>query len=206
MDRFKRSAGRSSLWLYKLVVRARARGFSLACSGGFAAFGAGSVIQPPVRLSGESRISVGSKVFIGSGAFLQVLEHPQGIGSIVIGDGVSMTGDCVVSSAASVTFGRKVLIARNVYIADHRHTFDDPTLAILDQGIEQIDPVYIGDGAWLGQNVVVGPGVTIGHGAVVGANSVVLHDVPARSVAIGAPARVVRELDGSAKGVKRPVS
>jgi acetyltransferase-like isoleucine patch superfamily enzyme len=53
----------------------------------------------------------------------------------------------------------------------------------------------IEEGAWLGQNVVVGPGVTIGRGAVIGANSVVLSDVPARSVAVGSPATVVRILD-----------
>jgi acetyltransferase-like isoleucine patch superfamily enzyme len=86
-------------------------------------------------------------------------------------------------------------MARNVYIADHRHAFDDPGRAILDQGIEQLEPIEIGDGAWLGQNVVVGPGVRIGRGAVIGANSVVLADVPDRTVAVGAPARVVRSID-----------
>jgi acetyltransferase-like isoleucine patch superfamily enzyme len=90
-------------------------------------------------------------------------------------------------------------MARNVYIADHRHAFEDEGRAVLDQGIEQVAPVEIGEGAWLGQNVVVGPGVRIGRGAVVGANSVVLGDVPDHAVAVGAPARVVRTLieDGS---------
>ena len=54
----------------------------------------------------------------------------------------------------------------------------------------------IGDGAWLGENVVVGPGVSIGRNAVIGANAVVLDDVPERAVAVGAPARIVRRLDG----------
>jgi len=63
---------------------------------------------------------------------------------------------------------------------------------VLDQGFERLEPVAIGDGAWLGQNVVVCPGVTIGTGAVVGANSVVTEDVPAYSLAVGAPARIVR--------------
>jgi acetyltransferase-like isoleucine patch superfamily enzyme len=94
----------------------------------------------------------------------------------------------------SVTLGRKVLMARNVYIADHRHAFADSAEAVLDQGITEVAPVEICDGAWLGQNVVVGPGVRIGRGAVVGANSVVLKDVPDHAVAVGAPARV---LDGS---------
>ena len=63
---------------------------------------------------------------------------------------------------------------------------------MLDQGITRIGPVEICDGAWLGQNVVIGPNVRVGIGSVVGANSVVLSDVPDFSVAVGAPARVVR--------------
>ena len=64
---------------------------------------------------------------------------------------------------------------------------------MLVQGIAGVAGVDIGDGAWLGQNVVVCPGVSIGRGAVIGANSVVKDDVPAFSVAAGAPARVVRD-------------
>jgi acetyltransferase-like isoleucine patch superfamily enzyme len=85
-----------------------------------------------------------------------------------------------------------VLLARGVYIADHGHAFDDRTRAVLDQGIDRVAPVEIGEGAWLGQNVVVGPGVRIGRGAVIGANAVVLDDVPDHAVAVGVPARVVR--------------
>jgi acetyltransferase-like isoleucine patch superfamily enzyme len=83
-------------------------------------------------------------------------------------------------------------MARNVYVADHTHAFEDPSRAVLDQGVTRIAPVEICDGAWLGQNVVVGPGVRIGRGAVVGSNAVVLADVPDHSVAVGSPARVIR--------------
>jgi acetyltransferase-like isoleucine patch superfamily enzyme len=100
----------------------------------------------------------------------------------------------VLSAVRSVRLGRKVLLARNVYISDHVHGHDDPSRAVLDQDLTGIAAVEIGDGAWLGQNVVVCPGVTIGRGAVVGANSVVRDDVPDFAVAVGAPARVVRRL------------
>ena len=86
-----------------------------------------------------------------------------------------------------------MLLARNVYIADHAHAFEDPSRPVLDQGVDDIRPIEIGDGAWLGQNVVVCPGVRIGRGAVVGANAVVRDDVPDFSLAVGVPARVVRE-------------
>ncbi|WP_420063936.1 acyltransferase [Microbacterium marmarense] len=74
------------------------------------------------------------------------------------------------------------------------HGFDDPTIPIRDQALTRIAPVRIRRGAWLGQNVVVMPGVEIGAGAVIGANSVVTSDVPPRTIAVGAPARVIREL------------
>jgi acetyltransferase-like isoleucine patch superfamily enzyme len=101
---------------------------------------------------------------------------------------------CVLSARRSLRVGRHVLVARNVYIADHMHRFEEIGTPVLEQGITRVEPVEVGDGAWLGENVVVGPGVRIGRGAVVGANAVVLDDVPDYSVSVGVPARVVRTL------------
>lgn len=55
-------------------------------------------------------------------------------------------------------------------------------------------PVRIGDQVWIGGSVVINPGVSIGDGAVIGSGSVVTSDQPARSVAAGVPARVLREI------------
>jgi lipopolysaccharide O-acetyltransferase len=176
---------------YRTLVRVRDRLFTSGARRAFASFGAHSVIQLPVRLNGEAAVAVGSDVFIGAGSWIQVMNADAGA-SIVIGDGTSIAGLCVLSAAHSIRIGSKVLMARNVYIADHGHAFEDPTTPVLDQGLRQVRPVEIGDGAWLGQNVFVGPGVSIGRGAVVGANSVVLSDVPDHTVAVGAPARILR--------------
>jgi acetyltransferase-like isoleucine patch superfamily enzyme len=177
---------------YRLFVRARAKAFSVLSAGAFASFGRRSMLEPPIRLVGEERITVGDDVYVGSGCWLQTLEGAGYAGELVVGDGTAIAGSCVLSAAVSVRLGRRVLLARNVYVSDHIHAYDDPTRAVLDQGFERLEPVAIGDGAWLGQNVVVCPGVTIGTGAVVGANSVVTEDVPAYSLAVGAPARIVR--------------
>jgi len=188
--------GSAVLAAYRLGVRARDKAFSVVAGRAFAAFGSRSVIQLPVRLSGESRIRVGAGVFVGAGSWLQVLEGPDTGVALEIGDGTSIAGDCVLSAAVGVRLGRRVLLARNVYVSDHSHRFEDARRAVLDQGVDRIGAVVVDDGAWLGQNVVVCPGVRIGRGAVVGANSVVLDDVPDHAVAVGAPARVVRTLDG----------
>jgi acetyltransferase-like isoleucine patch superfamily enzyme len=178
---------------YRLTRRIKAKTFSLMAARSFAHFGARSVVEPPLRVVGEHRISIGDDVFIGAGSWLQTIDAEDA--EIEIGDGTSIAGNCVLSAAVSIRLGRRVLLARNVYIADHMHSFEDASLAVLDQGIERRGAVEIGDGAWLGQNVVIGPGVRIGRGAVVGANSVALASVPDRAVAVGAPARVVRVLD-----------
>lgn len=192
MGRAKAALGRGAVGSYRLFVRARAKTLSLLWSGAFASFGARSVLEPPIRLGGEERISIGDDVRVGPGSWLQTLEGPGYEGKLEIGSGTRIVGACVLSAANSVRLGSKVLLARNVYISDHRHAYGDPNRAVLDQGIARLDPVVIGDGAWLGQNVVVCPGVTIGRGAVIGANAVVLDDVPDDAVAVGAPAVVVR--------------
>lgn len=193
----RRPIGSGFVAAYRGWSRARGKAFSLLASGGFASFGPKSVLQPPIRLAGEERIAIGSGVFVGPGSWLHVYGDGDDI-ALEIGDGTSIVGACVLSAASSVRLGRRVLIARNAYISDHRHAFTDTARAVLDQGIDDVRPVEIGDGAWLGENVVVGPGVTIGRGAVIGANAVVLSDVPDHSVAVGAPARVVRSFGGEA--------
>ena len=185
--------------MYRFVIRGRAKAFSLACSGAFHSFGQHTVIEPPLRLSGEHRIAVGDFVSIGPRCWFQVLG--PGEVAITIGSGTGIVSDCVLSAASSITIGERVLFARGIYVSDHSHAFGDPEIAIRDQGIDRVAPVVIEDGAWLGENVVVCPGVTIGRGAVVGANSVVVGDIPARAVAVGAPAKVIRHLDDDVRTV-----
>lgn len=187
----RRRTGAAAVELYGAWVRARDKAFSVLAGGAFASFGSRSVLQLPIRLNGVSRIAVGAGVFVGAGSWLQVLEGESEDVALELGDGTSIAGSCVLSAATSIRLGRRVLLARNVYIADHRHAFQDHSQAVLDQGITRVAAVMVEDGAWLGQNVVVGPGVRIGRGAVIGANSVVLSDVPDHAVAAGAPARVV---------------
>jgi acetyltransferase-like isoleucine patch superfamily enzyme len=192
----RRSLGRASVTCYRALIDFSAKSFGALAGGAFASFGKGSTIDLPVRLKGERYISIGEGVYVGAGSWLQVLGDSHSEPALVIGDGTEISGSCVLSAAASVRLGRRVLLARNVYVADHSHAFENPAEAVLDQGITDVRPVEIGDGAWLGQNVVVTPGVRIGRGAVIGANSVVRDAVPDYAVAVGAPARVVRQVAG----------
>ncbi len=182
-----------SLW-YRFWNRLTDKMFSVLLSGAFAQFGKSSVLQRPIRLSGESRIHIGDGVFIGANSWLQTLFDEENLSTaIYIGSGTSMAGSCVISAIRCVVIEDEVLLARNVYIADHSHRYTNIDLPILSQSLDKIAPVVVRRGAWIGQNVVVCPGVTIGRGAVIGANSVVKSDIPDWCVAAGAPARVIRE-------------
>jgi lipopolysaccharide O-acetyltransferase len=203
MTAARRTLGRLVVAGARQGRRLYGKAFSLSAAGAFASFGPRSVLEPPVRLKGERRIAIGSGVWIGGGSWLNVLE-PDGDGvAIEIGDGCRLAGGCTLAAARSVRLGRSVLFARGVYVADHGHAFDDTGRPVLAQGVTAPAPVDIDDGAWLGEHVVVCPGVRIGRGAVIGANAVVTADVPDHAVAVGAPARVVRRLDGPARAAER---
>src|ERR1700733_2148463 len=179
---------------YKLLRDTRDRTFSLAMRSSFASLGARTRLSLPIQLVGAERITLGSRISFGPGCWL-LTHEPEG--RLEVGDDTSIAGYCVLSAAADVRIGRSVLFARNVYIADHRHGFELDGTPIIEQPLQEIRPVVVEDGAWLGQNVVLLPGVTVGRGAVVGANSVIREDVPPRSVVAGAPGRWVRRLSGS---------
>jgi acetyltransferase-like isoleucine patch superfamily enzyme len=187
--------GKLSLDIYRFYTRALDRLFSILISSSFAAFGKKTLIQRPLRIYGEARIEIGDNVFIGAGSWLNAMDDGDSAApAIKIGNGSGMSGTCVISAIRGVQLEENVLLARNVYISDHIHKYDQITLPVMQQGIDKILPVLICRGAWIGQNVVICPGVTIGQGSVIGANSVVNSDIPEFSVAVGAPARVVKKI------------
>ncbi|MCX8022639.1 MAG: acyltransferase [Syntrophorhabdaceae bacterium] len=195
---FIKALGLSSINIYRLFVRIRAKAFSILISGAFHSFGRRSVIMPPLRISGEKRIGIGNGVFIGPDSWLLVMDggHKDNV-AIHIGDGVSAVGSLILSAVKSVTLEEDVLFAKNVYVSDHMHRYRETGIPVLSQGFDKIEPVLIKRGAWIGQNVVICPGVTIGEGSVIGANSVVTESVPDFSLAVGAPARVVKRFKNS---------
>ena len=72
--------------------------------------------------------------------------------------------------------------------------FADETIPPVERELISKGPVIIGNNVWIGRNVTIMSGVTVGDGAVIGANAVVTHDVPAYSIAVGCPAKVIRRI------------
>lgn len=160
----------------------------------FKRFGGGSRVSPPFRFHGLAEMAIGDHVCINPGCWIHVIgyEPERAEARIVIESRAGIGMGATISAAESVVIEEYALLARNVYISDHSHAFEDINCPISMQGIDKVAPVRIGRSSWLGQNVVVLPGVSIGQHCVIGANSVVRSSIPDFSVAVGAPARVVK--------------
>jgi acetyltransferase-like isoleucine patch superfamily enzyme len=98
----------------------------------------------------------------------------------------------VIRGQGGVVLGDYVYTGSLVQILAVNHVFDDLHTPIKEQGITA-QGITIGDDVWLASGVIVLDGVNIGRGSVVGAGSVVIEDLPPYSVAVGSPARVVRD-------------
>jgi acetyltransferase-like isoleucine patch superfamily enzyme len=177
--------------------RLKTRLFTLLLSSQFKEFGAGSRITPPFRFYGLNEMSFGEKIMVNRDCWIQTIPggERENAAKLIIGSHVGIGMGAHISAAKQVLIEEYVFMARNVHIADHAHAFENIDIPIMRQGINRIAPVTIGRETWLGQNVVVLPGASIGKHCVIGANSVVNSSIPDFSVAVGAPARVVKCYD-----------
>jgi acetyltransferase-like isoleucine patch superfamily enzyme len=98
----------------------------------------------------------------------------------------------VIFGMGEVDIGAYVMISPHVVISSVQHPYHDSSDFMYRQP-RVYGSIRIEDDVYLGSNVVVTPGVTIGRGAVIGAGAVVTSDIPAYSIAVGVPARVVSE-------------
>jgi len=135
----------------------------------------------------------GGQVAIGESTHIMrdgVLETGHG-GSIEIGADTFLHPRCqVMAYKGDIEIGDHVAIAPGCAFYAYNHGFQRDEL-IKRQPLETRGGIRVGDGAWLGFGVIVLDGVSIGDGAVIGAGSVVTESIPANSIAVGNPARVV---------------
>ena len=136
---------------------------------------------------GYGRIILGRWLHLGAGTALRCHE-----GTLTVGDKTVLGGNVSVNCYLDVEIGGSVLFADDIYVSDFDHKFADLTVPIKDQGIAKAR-VRIEPDCWIGTKTTVTRGVVIGRGAVVGANAVVTRDLPAYSISVGAPARVIKD-------------
>lgn len=112
--------------------------------------------------------------------------------NVEIGENFFANYNCVILDEAKVKFGDNVFVAPNCGFYTAGHPFD---VELRNKGLEYARPITIGNNVWIGANVCVLPGVSIGDNCTIGAGSVVNKDIPAGTLAVGNPCRVIRRID-----------
>lgn len=136
----------------------------LLCRASFRDCGIGVNVEPRAFFTSGAQISIGPYSGIGLGTRLY----------------------------GRITIGSHVMMGEHVLILTRHHRFDDTTVPMDRQGLDEEKPVVIGNDVWIGSRVIILPGVHIGDGAVLGAGSVVTKPVPAWAIVGGNPARIIR--------------
>ncbi len=181
-------------WL-RAVRLVRKRLWALVNRRRYARLGRNAWIRRPLLITGQGGIDLGDQVEIWPMARIEAIECATGQGRIEIGAGTIIHPFVHLGAATRIKIGANCLFASHVYITDHDHDWRDPSLPITKARGLLAAPVEIGNSVWLGERVMVLKGVRIGDGAVIGAGAVVTHDIPAHTVAVGSPARVVQRFD-----------
>lgn len=143
----------------------------------------------------------------------------KGRGNLIVGNDVLINGRCriefgylaptlrigdqvAIGDGTSLTIGREITIGNGVLIGPGVEMFDtpghpvDPVLRRAGSRAlpEDIKPIRIGDGAWIGRAAIIFPGVAIGENSIVATGSVVMSNVPANVIVAGNPARQVSKI------------
>lgn len=134
-----------------------------------AQIGKNNNIHPTVILREARNIIIGNNNYFNHN---NVLHAGHGTGKLIIGN--------------------NVLTGPNVAFFVHNHNFENPDIPINKQGYYEED-IIIEDDVWIGCGSVITSGVTIGRGSIIGAGSVVTKSIPPYSIAVGAPAKVVKK-------------
>ena len=136
---------------------------------------------------GNNGITIGNGVFVGKNTILTCHD-----GDIVLEDNVNIGFNCVISSLSSIVLKKNNLLASYVYLVGGDHIAERTDVPILFQG-RTSKGIVIGENCWLGAHVAVLDGSEIGRDCIIGANAVVNGQIPEFSIAVGTPAKVLRD-------------
>ncbi len=175
--------------------------FLLRCFGNFNYLGQNVSIHPTCDIQRRvaAYIRIEDNVLISKQVWLNIPNEagpPNPEQPIIrIGRNTAVGRGCTISGLQHIEIGENVQFGPNVFITDHSHSFENPNLPIMAQGVSEAGSIVIEDGCWLGYGCCIltqrGREVRIGRNSVVGANAVVTKTFPSNSVLVGLPARNV---------------
>lgn len=159
------------------------------------------LIRFPIEIRGKKQIDFGKDLTTGIHCRLEAWPYSSEDKLIIFGNRVEI-GDFVhIAAVKNVRLGNHVLLASKVYISDIQH--GSYTGGINESSPEEFPrerklhakEVCICDNVWIGEGVSVMAGVSIGESSIIGANSVVTHSIPPYTIAVGNPAKVIKQYD-----------
>jgi acetyltransferase-like isoleucine patch superfamily enzyme len=139
----------------------------------------------------EGRLTIGEGTLLEPGCWLTLAPQAR----IAIGEGCFLNRNTMLAAHEKIEIGDHTMFANGCFVGDADHRFDDPDTPITWQGFVSRGRVKIGSNCWFGANCVVTSGVEVGERCVIGANSVVTRDLPAGTIAAGAPAKVIKAIE-----------
>ena len=138
---------------------------------------------------------------IGKGVWIEAPFYCDYGKHLTIGENTFINANAVFLDCKRIDIGKNVLIGPHVQIYTATHPISASDRIILNPESNQAPyktqalPVRIGDNCWIGGNTVILPGITIGNNVTVAAGSLVTKDIPDNKLAMGSPARLVRDLE-----------
>lgn len=151
------------------------------------------LIRRPISVRQKSGLKYGKGFTTGRNCRIEIF----GDGEIVFGDSCLIGDNVHIVASNRVSIGSECLFASKIFISDTSHGSYGRNGSNPDSNPNNrplvANAVSIGDRVWLGENVVVLAGTNIGNGCIIGANAVVTHDIPDYCIAVGSPAKVIKE-------------
>lgn len=160
------------------------------------------LIRLPIDLRGKRGINLGKQLTTGYHCRLESFSIDNSV-TLTFGNNVQINDFVHINAVNHVNIGDNTLIASKVFITDLEHgsyigneNDSIPDSIVKDRPLS-FKPVNIGKNVWIGELVSVLPGVTIGDNSIIGSNSVVTKSIPANSIAVGNPAKVIKQFNFS---------
>ena len=140
----------------------------------------------------KNGVTLGNNVSIGDYSSIKCTGSLKKLGQgIKIGDNTGCGEYCFFGSAGGIEIGNDVIMGQNIRFHSENHNFDDISIPIRHQGVNS-KGIIIGNDCWIGAGSVFLDGVRVGNGCVIGANTLINKDIPAYSVAVGNPVKIIK--------------
>lgn len=163
----------------------------------FGKIGKGSKISKQILLTNRKSIRLGLSVLLMPNSRIELITNYAGETfkpAFIIGNYSQIHQNCHITCAEKIEIGNNVVVVSNVTITDIIHPHEDVTIPINKARIKTF-PVKIEDEVYIYNNSIILPGVSIGKHSIIGANSVVNKNIPPYSIAVGNPAKVIKQFN-----------